>query len=45
MGFFGEEIMLKFNLNGRVQTTQVACETWRLFIVRRKNMQVLEGKL
>lgn len=45
--FFGDEIILKFHLNGRGQIRQVACETWRCFIyqVRRKNIQVLWGKL
>lgn len=41
--FFGEEIILEFHFNGRAQTRQVACESWRFFIyqVRRKNVQVL----
>lgn len=36
--FFGDEIILKFHLNGRAQPRQVAWETWRFFIyqVRRK---------
>lgn len=41
--FSGDEIIPKFNLIGRAQTKQEACETQSVFIYqgRRKNVQVL----